>query len=119
MTVQLPSRAVIIAPAIAVLAAMMAGPPAAQAAKVRRCGSVGNRSDTGAAIGIRALRISCARARRVLKGCVNNGRAPGWHLSRTGRLITPSNTAEVLMTKGRAKIWAGYVGGSKTCYPPY
>lgn len=89
---------------------------AAAEAKARRCGSVGNKADTGAAVGIRAVNVTCKRARRVARSCVNTGRARGWRATETGRTMSEAgNTSEFLMRRGTARVYLGYVGGTKGC----
>lgn len=102
---------------IGLLGAGLKGAPPVEAASSKRCGQVGNRGGTGAAVGIRAKNVSCKRARRVARRCVNSGKHPGWTVARTGRVVRPSNTAEVVLRRGRARIYMGYVGGSEACFP--
>ncbi|MDO8185808.1 hypothetical protein Q5424_01015 [Conexibacter sp. JD483] len=91
----------------------------ATAARSHPCKQVANHAGTGAAVGIRATNASCRTARRLAARCVNAGAHPGWSVTRTGRLVRPSNTAQVLLTRGSARITMGFVGGSNACYPEY
>lgn len=87
------------------------------AASYKGCGTVGNTADTGAAVVIRASRVSCRYARSFAKRCVDHGRMPrGWHSRRTGRILrNGGNTPEYLYWRGKKRIRFGYVGGSNGC----
>lgn len=97
--------------ALALAVATEPATPAASAAKVRKCGSVANDADTGAALNIRAKGLSCRKAKRVMRRCMN-GKKIGWNVRQTGR-NDPENSGNGITEyrRGKMRMYATLVGG--------
>lgn len=89
------------------------GPPSRSASKTARsCGTASVKfapDGEGAAVKIRANRVSCRTAKRVARACLR-GRLSGWRVE-PASASDPTHGPRTLMRKGRATISFSLVGG--------
>lgn len=99
----------IVAAAFCALAVAAAGPftPTAAAATPRACGDTG--TGPGGAIGVRAIGVSCKTAKSLMRRCLKGERI-GWKQRATGRTEPNSNSPIIEFRKGKARIYAAFVG---------
>src|SRR3712207_924310 len=80
-------------------AVVLALPTASPAQTVKRCGQVDVNLEPegeGSAVRIRAVNVTCRRARRIARRCVKGTLTPGWsYRFRRGRIVLSRGAARV------------------------